>query len=156
MDLTLDTAQGKLNIRVAAVILNEGKILIESNPRVNYSVLPGGRVQFCESAQDAVKRELTEELGGNPQIIRPLYVHQNFFDMDGERFHEICFFFLVRVDEDICKKQVFRGGDNLSQYSWIDVRELKNIPFYPHFLQNSINNLPSNVVFITEVDDKEQ
>lgn len=156
MDLTLDTAQGKLNVRVAAVIVNDGKILIESNPRADYSVLPGGRVKFCESAEDAIKRELTEELGGEPQIIRPLYVHQNFFDMDGEPFHELCFLFLAKADEEICKRQSFCGGDNLSKYSWIDVCELKNISFYPKFLQNTITNLPSKVVFITEVDDKEQ
>lgn len=150
MDLTLNTEQGKLNIRVAAVILSNGKILVEKDGRVNFSVCPGGRVKFGETVEHAIERELTEELGEKPRVIRPLYVHQNFFDMNGSKYHELCYFFLVEVAQSIREKQVIDNINGNSRFSWIDVAELANINFYPTFLKQSVNNLPQNLTLITE------
>ncbi|MDE7454760.1 MAG: NUDIX domain-containing protein [Clostridia bacterium] len=150
MDLTLLTTEGKLNIRVAAVILNEGKILVEQGLRANYSVCPGGRVKFGETAEQAIERELTEELGEKPCVIRPLYVYQNFFDIDGYKCHELCFFFLVEVVQSICEKQSMNNLNGTSSFRWVDVAELPNMMFYPTVLKQSVNNLPKHLTMITE------
>lgn len=150
MDLTLTTEQGKLNIRVAAVILYNGKILIEKNDRVTFAVCPGGRVMFGETAEHAIERELTEEFGEKPHIIRPLYVHQNFFDMDGYKYHELCFFFLAEVSQNICNKQTMRNLNGRSRFTWVGIDELSNMEFFPVFLKQSVSNLPKQVTFVTE------
>lgn len=150
MDLTLTTSEGKLNVRVAVVILSEGKILIEQGDRVAFAVCPGGRVMFGETVEHAIERELTEEFGEKPRIIRPLYVHQNFFDMDGYVFHELCFFFLAEVSQAVRNKLSFRNLSGKSSFTWIDIAELRDMDFYPTFLKQSVTNLPKQVEFITE------
>lgn len=150
MDLTLTTEIGKLNVRVAAVKLYDGKILVEKGDNANFSVCLGGRVMFGETVEHAIERELTEELGEKPRIIRPLYVHQNFFDMDGFDYHELCFFFLAEVPQSICQKQTFRNLNGKSSFTWVSTDELTNTDFFPTFLKQSVNNLPEKTVFVTE------
>ena len=150
MDLTLSTAEGKLNVRVAAVILSDGKILVEQGARANYAVCPGGRMEFGETAEHAIERELTEELGETPRVIRPLYLHQNFFDMDGCKYHELCFFFLVEVAQSIRDKQTMDNLNGTSSFKWVDVVKLPEMKFYPTVLKQSVNNLPKHLTMITE------
>ena len=42
MDLTFKTKEGYFNYRVAAVIVNDGKILAQRNIKPNEYYLPGG------------------------------------------------------------------------------------------------------------------
>ena len=44
-----------------------------------YAYLPGGRIKLNETAQQALIRELQEEIGIQAQIERPLWVTQAFF-----------------------------------------------------------------------------
>ena len=62
MDLTLKTKEGYFNYRVAAVIVNDGKILAQRNTKTNEYYLPGGRVTFGETSEEALLREIKEEL----------------------------------------------------------------------------------------------
>ena len=63
MDITFKTDSGIFNYRVCAMILHDGKILAMQDDRSPYYYLPGGRVAMGESAEDAVLREVQEELG---------------------------------------------------------------------------------------------
>mgnify|MGYP000813592768 CR=1 FL=1 len=54
MDLTLKTEEGYFNYRVAAVIVNDGKILAQRNIKPNEYYLPGGRVIFGETSEDCL------------------------------------------------------------------------------------------------------
>lgn len=152
MDLSLMTNEGRLNIRVAAVIVDGDKILIEQGDGVPFSVCPGGRINFDETAENAIVREIYEELGVRSKVARPLYVHQNFFDMDGMRNHELCFFFLLETGLSACGNPTFLGRDNSSKYSWVSFDELQNVPFYPLFLKKTICNLSQGVELITEIE----
>lgn len=54
MDLTLKTEEGYFNYRVAAVIVNNGKILAQRNIKPNEYYLPGGRVTLGETSEEAL------------------------------------------------------------------------------------------------------
>ena len=89
-DLTCSLPEGKLNIRVAFWLTDKENILVSLFPSGRYS-LPGGRVQFGETSQAAIQRELLEEVGyflADPQLIA---VIENFFLSDGTKFHELLF-----------------------------------------------------------------
>ena len=63
MDLTFETENGIFNYRVCAVIKYENKLLAMKNNMSPYYFLPGGRVHLHESAENAIIRELEEEIG---------------------------------------------------------------------------------------------
>lgn len=86
LDLSFTTAEGKFNYRVCALLLQEGKILAMQDERSPYYYLPGGRVQMGETAEQAVMREVREELGVAVEIQRPLWLNQAFFTEDVDHF----------------------------------------------------------------------
>ena len=54
-----------------------------------------------ETAEQAVMREVQEELLITPKIVRPLWLNQAFFteDVDKLRYHELCVYFLMDVSD---------------------------------------------------------
>ena len=72
MDISFKTDKGRFNYRVCGIIIHENKILAMHDEKSPYYYLPGGRVQLHETVEDAIKRELKEELYIDSQIIRPL------------------------------------------------------------------------------------
>ena len=91
MDITFHTGEGRFNYRVCAIFLHQNKVLAMRDERSPYYYLPGGRVALGETAQDALQRELQEELDISARIQRPLWLNQAFFteDVDGEFTHEL-------------------------------------------------------------------
>ena len=72
MDISFKVENQKFNYRVCAVILSENQILAMRDERSPYFYLPGGRVKMGETAEQAVIREVWEELSVTPKIDRPL------------------------------------------------------------------------------------
>jgi ADP-ribose pyrophosphatase YjhB (NUDIX family) len=55
--------------------------------------LLGGGVEFGETAAEAVRREMLEELGAELANVELLAVQENIFTFDGRPHHEIAFLF---------------------------------------------------------------
>ena len=96
MDISYITGNQKFNYRVCAIMIDNGRILAMRDERSPYYYLPGGRVMMGETAEHAVIREVGEELGIAPEIVRPLWLNQAFFseDVDKLNYHELCVYFL--------------------------------------------------------------
>ena len=61
-DMCVPCESGIINLRVGAIIMKDDQILMVGNkrsPEYLYSV--GGRIQFGETAEEAVRREVREE-----------------------------------------------------------------------------------------------
>lgn len=62
MDCTFSTLEGVFNYRVGAVIRRGGKLLTMKEEGLSHWYLPGGRVRLREPAEQALAREIGEEL----------------------------------------------------------------------------------------------
>lgn len=71
MDISFKMGDEKFNYRVSAIIIYNGRILAmyHEKPSEYYS-LPGGRVMMWETAEQAMMREILEELGVSLKISR--------------------------------------------------------------------------------------
>src|SRR5699024_3028793 len=103
VDISFKAGNEKFNYRVCAVIQHDGKILAMHDERSPYFYLPGGRVSLGETAENAVIREIEEELNITARIIRPLWLNQGFFkeDVDGLQYHELCIYFLMDISDTV-------------------------------------------------------
>ena len=70
-DMCVACDDGILNIRVGAIIMKGGKLLMVGNERANYLYTVGGRIKFGETAE-AAKRELWEETGASKFHLQPI------------------------------------------------------------------------------------
>ncbi len=155
MDLTFPTDTGKFNYRVAALMLRENRILAMKDDRSPYFYLPGGRVHMGEAAEDAILRELSEELGGKTfRIIHPVFLVQSFFtdDTNGVPYHELCLYFLIDFCETDFPEGEFTGreGNRIHTFRWLASDRLGEEYFYPTFLQNELSRLPDTLTLRTE------
>ena len=158
MDISYKYENQKFNYRVCAMIISENKILAMHDERSPYFYLPGGRVTMGETAEQAVVREVSEELGVKMKIIRPLWLNQSFFteDVDGFCYHELCIYFLMDISDTNLLEMgnTFKKmeGKHIHTFEWLEFDRLKDEYFYPIFLKKEIYNLPDEFTLRTELE----
>lgn len=158
MDISYTSGNRKFNYRVCAVMISDGRILAMHDERSPYFYLPGGRVGLGETAEDAVIREVREELGITAKISRPLWLNQAFFneDVDHLDYHELCIYFLMDLSEtgllNRGRKFTAQEGSRTHSFEWLAFERLKDEYFYPIFLKEEIFHLPDHFTIRTEIE----
>jgi len=133
----------RFQVRAAAVVLHEDFVLLHRAPSDEYWALPGGRVEVGEEASATIVREMREELGEKVQCGRLLHIAENFFDLAGQRNHEIGFYFLVTLSSEsphLEKTRTHLGierGLNL-EFQWFPRSALTSVNLRPAFLRTSL------------------
>jgi 8-oxo-dGTP pyrophosphatase MutT (NUDIX family) len=109
-----------------------------------------------ETAEHAVVREVQEELGITPKIVRPLWLNQAFFteDVDHLDYHELCVYFLMDISHTdlLLRGELFewKEGKRNHIFEWLTFERIKDEYFYPLFLKKEIYNLPKEFTIRTE------
>ncbi len=158
MDLTFPVPDGYFNYRVCALLIHKDRVLAMKDARSPYYYLPGGRVKFGETAEEAITRELREELGVECAISRPLWLNQGFFeeDVSHERFHELCLYFLVDFSgTDLPGRgDCFEGREkhHRQRFTWLPFDRLEKEYLYPVFLKKEIFHLPESLTLRAEYE----
>jgi len=111
-----------------------------------YYRLPGGGIEFGESAQEAVIREIREELEADIIGVQLLATLENIFLYDGAQGHEIIFVFTGAVAEPLFYDQDeltgHEGIDDTYSARWVRLADVAagNVTLYPAALLPLLQN----------------
>lgn len=142
-DMCVPCDNGLINLRVGAIIMQDGKLLMVGNrkrPEYLYSV--GGRIQFGETAEEAVVREVYEETGVRMEIDRLGFVHENYFygdDLlnDGRLIYELSFYYYMKTPEDfspVCRSFTEDGQEEFLRWTEPD----SSVKIFPDFFHTEL------------------
>jgi len=164
--ITFDTGSLRFVYRVAGIAIDNDRVLLLTMEGLDFWFLPGGRVDFLEPAQEALKREIREELDADIQASRLIWVVESFFNLNEKDWHEIGLYFLVTLPENspLCKSEEFTGRENGSEEfsdgeneielicKWHHLDDLENINLKPSFLPAALKKIPDNIEHIVHTD----
>jgi len=158
--------------RVAGVIQNKGKILLFTEKLIDFWVLPGGSIKLFESSEEAIKREFKEETGIKIKVERLLWILENSFEMDGQKYHGLELTFLVSpldsleklnqkeflgIEDDLALTDDYQGRyKNQSEleltFRWFNPEELDNIKIKPDVYQKILKQIPKHPVLLRNLE----
>jgi len=144
MDITLNVEDYLLNVRTSGIIIHDNKILLHKNINEEHYALIGGRVAIGESSEEALKREVMEEMGKEVDIIEGLTTVENFFEMKDSKYYEILFVHRLEFKDEQDKKILdtiknVEGKDYLI-YEWIDIDEIDKYPLRPKVIKDMLKD----------------
>jgi len=118
---------------IRAIILSKNKILACWSREKKYYFFPGGHIDFEESAQQALKRELKEEL--HILVRKPEFIGtvENIYVEDRQKHHEINLVFSAKAD-----KIKTDSRENHIGFELIDIKKLSKTKIYPIALKKAI------------------
>jgi ADP-ribose pyrophosphatase YjhB (NUDIX family) len=133
----------RIRARAICVFRRGDSILVSFaiDPRTGgrYARTLGGAVEFGERAEDALRREIREELGADIVNPRLLGVLENIFTLDGIDRHEIVFVFDAQfADAEWRARTEFAVNEAacIAPATWVPLASLGDhgIPVYPRDL----------------------
>ena len=72
----------------------------------------GGGIEFGERAEEALRREIREEIGAEIESVEYLFTLENIFTFNGEMGHEIVMIFDARLaDENLYAQETIAGTE---------------------------------------------
>ena len=157
--ITFEKGSNCFNYRIAGVAIHESHVLLHRAQVDNFWTFPGGRAELGEPAEETLKREMREELSTEIEVVRLLWLVENFFTNADQNCHEIAFYFLMRLPNrskyltGAGPYQGWESGLELT-FQWFprNAEVLTSLPLLPSFLQTELQQLPESVKHIVHYD----
>lgn len=95
------------------LVNNKGEILLvkrKIDPKKGYWDVPGGFVDFRETIEDSMKREVKEELGIDLSNIEYFMSTPDLYEYKGFTYNTLCFFFITNIEGE-----VFTPADDITE-----------------------------------------
>ncbi len=143
--------------RVVGVAIDDGRVLLHKAEDDDFWALPGGRGEMLEPATATLRREMQEELSIEVDVVRLLWLVENFFQYRGLDYHELGLYFLMRVPADWPLRTAsgpFLGDEHGVKlfFQWFPLDALPGMRIYPTFLIDGLRNLPPGPQHIVHTD----
>lgn len=128
--ITLDYLRSSIRNTVRGLIIKDERLLVleEVLNNVTYYYLPGGGINFLETSEEAIIREIKEELKTKVIWNKPCCTLTNIFEIDGIRAHEITQIYYIEVEDiDKIRDDAAMTADLFpSKIKWISKEEFNN------------------------------
>jgi len=132
----------KIKAKAMCLFHKDGKILIskhfDSVKNESFYRLLGGGVNFFETSEAGVRREIQEELLSDIENLKLIDVIENLFTFEGNKGHEISFLY----QGDLVKKELYLQNpihiiEDTYEFDaeWVAINDILagGIPLYPAF-----------------------
>ena len=137
--------------KAMCIFHHDGKILVskhfDSVKNENFYRMLGGGVNFSETSEAGIRREIQEELSSDIENLKLLDVIENIFTFEGVKGHEICFLYTG----DLAKKELYSQDsihvvEDTYEFNakWVALEDILNgsVPLYPIFdYKNLLNKI---------------
>ncbi len=138
----------KIHVLSRAVIINNNNILLAYDPRQfpyhyyeinkHFFYLPGGHVEYQESAQNAIIREISEEMGFNASVESFLGTIENAWSFEGDEVcchtHEINLIFKIYIPNLNTNTVIPQKEEHVS-FKWVNFNNLMNVDLRPSIIK---------------------
>lgn len=139
-DIKYDKDNFSFAYRVSAIIYNSDKtkILLFRGNDSNFYMLPGGKVHELEKSEDAIKREIEEEIGFEDLEFEMAGVSEEI--VKEKNIHQITFTYKTIYKDEI-KEEKFKSIEtDWINFEWVDVNKLNNYEIHPSNIIKMLNN----------------
>ncbi len=133
-----------LTTACGAICKHDNKILILQGDSEDFWYVPGGRVKMLENREDALKRELAEEIGVPIKRKRLIWSVENFFTLSERKFHEISFYYEVELHElpaNGADQYILEEEGRTYLFRWVPVEELHTYNLQPAFIKEKVKDV---------------
>ena len=124
-----------------AVILQNHHILLARQKGADNTFLPGGHIEIGESAKNALKRELKEELNFEIKVNRYLGAVEADWEKAEVKHYEINHIFMADIINLETTNNNLTSFENHLEFKWSLVDDLDDHNLLPHPLISLIKNL---------------
>lgn len=126
-----------IEIIARGVCIKRGKLLLCHTKGADNTYLPGGHVDFGESAVAALVREAHEELGVKSKVMRFLGAVEHSFTQKGRKICEVNLIFDLKI-AGVAPDKKPESKEDYIDFFWVPVKELKRYRIEPYPLAKMI------------------
>lgn len=149
MDIKFEKDDFKFNVRSSCIIKDkEHRNVLLTNMRAvkdhEAFLLPGGRLEILENSQDAIYREMQEELGITLDY-RLISIEENI--VEDTKFHMLEFVFYAEIESFDEMKTLDDGWD---KFKIVQIEDIENVDIRPQTVkrliqQENYNGITHNI-----------
>ncbi|MGG4397008.1 GNAT family N-acetyltransferase [Paenibacillus thiaminolyticus] len=137
---------GSFLLRVAGVLIHDGKVLMQRSKSGDAWVLPGGRAEWNEPTEEAVIREFAEELGMCVRPTRLVWLIENFNAYRQDGLHEFGVYYEVYAcpgeQIDIPDGEfIGKEAAPVLTFRWIELEQVPDTVIYPAGLKRLLRSI---------------
>ena len=120
-------------LRAEALIFNSEKqeVMVQCDAEESFYRLPGGSIEFGETAAESITRELTEEYNLLTIPGDLACVNENIFEFNGAQFHQCTLIHWCEINFSRVKSALLHNENPEIKLIWCTVDQLKQKPTYP-------------------------
>ena len=134
--------------RVSAIIYNadETKILLFYGNDMDFYMLPGGKVKEQEKSEDAIKREIFEELGYENLEFNFAGVSEELIAEKDTYIQEITLTYKCKYNGEIMDNSFKSKESDWINFKWVEISELNEYNIHPSKISLLVNNNCNQIV----------
>lgn len=145
MDLRFETEKEEFHVRTCGIIKQEDKFLVMRANKTPYYHIPGGHIEIGEDSEQAIIREIKEEIGSDVKETKLIAIQENFWIRDNRKCHGIEFYYIVILKQylqmdDYERIENDKDKEKLLEIKWVNSEELKDIDLRPNNIKDMLVN----------------